>query len=185
MNRPAIPAELRRAVEVEAGHRCAISTCRATSALEVHHITEWATVKEHAFDNLILLCANCHARITRGEIDRKAAMTYKANLSMVANRYSDLERRVLEEFIQDPSLEHLEIDVSHRLLLLYLVRDGLLTLTGAATGAWAISDGSGMPPLEDVDILSERPAFNGNAVWTLTEKGKDVVARLREARAIE
>jgi len=44
-----------RAVLVEAGHRCAIPTCRQ-HPVDVDHIDDWATVKEHRFENLIALC---------------------------------------------------------------------------------------------------------------------------------
>jgi hypothetical protein len=52
-DRPPIPAALTRAIRVEAGHRCAIPTCRATSGLQIHHIADWAKVREHTFANLV------------------------------------------------------------------------------------------------------------------------------------
>ena len=36
-NRPPIPADIKRKVLVEAGHRCAIPTCRYIE-VEIHHI---------------------------------------------------------------------------------------------------------------------------------------------------
>lgn len=80
MQRPAIPAEIRRAVLVEAGHRCAIPTCRYPSS-DLHHIIPWETCKAHDFDNLIALCPNCHRRADSGEIDRKSLRLYKSQLS--------------------------------------------------------------------------------------------------------
>ncbi|GIF75748.1 hypothetical protein Asi02nite_52660 [Asanoa siamensis] len=77
--RPAVPRELERAVLVEAGHRCAIPTCRAVP-VELAHITSWSKVREHSFDNLIALCPTCHARYDRGDIDRKAMLAYKGLL---------------------------------------------------------------------------------------------------------
>ncbi|MFE4308355.1 HNH endonuclease [Streptomyces sp. NPDC056891] len=81
-NRPAIPRELRRRVLVEAGHRCAIPTCRATP-VEIAHITPWAKVRRHEFANLIALCPTCHARFDdpHNSLDRKAVRQYKANLN--------------------------------------------------------------------------------------------------------
>jgi hypothetical protein len=79
-SRPAIPAELKRQVLVEAGHRCAIHTCRHT-AVDIHHIIPWAQCHEHTFENLIALCPNCHRRADAGEIDRKALAMYKARLA--------------------------------------------------------------------------------------------------------
>lgn len=80
-SRPAIPRPLDRQVRVEEGHRCAIPTCRATASLEVHHIVPWSKVKEHVFENLILLCANCHGRVTKREIDTLSVKTYKTMLA--------------------------------------------------------------------------------------------------------
>src|SRR4051812_22406734 len=98
--RPAIPAELERAVMVEAGHRCAVPTCRAVAPLQIEHIDDWAKVKEHDFSNQIVLCANCHGLKGTGprRLDRKALRQYKANLGVLTGRYSNLERRVLDYF---------------------------------------------------------------------------------------
>jgi len=77
--RPAIPAEIRRRVLVEAGHCCAIHTCRHPT-VDIHHIIPWEACQEHAYDNLIALCPNCHRRADAGEIDRKSLRLYKARL---------------------------------------------------------------------------------------------------------
>ncbi|WP_206608448.1 HNH endonuclease signature motif containing protein [Streptomyces orinoci] len=106
--RPNIPTDLKRAVLVEAGHRCAIPTCRQTP-VDLAHITPWAKVREHTFENLIALCPTCHARFDRGEIDRKAMLQYKANLEIVNQRYTDTERQLLRVF-----LRQLEIDERFR-----------------------------------------------------------------------
>ncbi|MFC7246971.1 HNH endonuclease signature motif containing protein [Catellatospora aurea] len=95
--RPDIPVPLQREVLVEAGHRCAIPTCR-THPVEIAHIVPWAKVRVHEMVNLIALCPTCHTRYDRGEIDRKAMQKYKQNLSMINSLYSSLERRVLEHF---------------------------------------------------------------------------------------
>src|SRR5579864_5139251 len=99
--RPDIPAELERRVLMEAGHRCAIPTCRSTP-VEIAHIVPWAKVREHAFENLIALCPTCHARYDNGQIDRLSMKGYKANLGLVSGRYSDTERRILEYFATNP-----------------------------------------------------------------------------------
>jgi hypothetical protein len=84
--RPDIPAELKRAVLVEAGHRCAIPTCR-TSTTEIAHIAPWRDKREHTFDNLIALCPNCHTRYDKDEIDRKSMLMYKAQLGALNDRF--------------------------------------------------------------------------------------------------
>ena len=53
-DRPPIPAEMKRKVLVEAGHRCAIPTCRHID-VDVHHIIPWETCKKHEYENLIAL----------------------------------------------------------------------------------------------------------------------------------
>lgn len=95
-NRPAIPRPLARAVFVEAGHRCAIPTCRSLFVLEIDHINDFAEVQEHRFENLIVLCANCHTMKTKGVIDRQAMGRYKANLADLNGRFTMLERRILD-----------------------------------------------------------------------------------------
>src|SRR5258707_3569687 len=124
--RPAIPRQLERDVLVEAGHRCAIPRCKQTP-VEIAHIIPWETVQEHTFNNLIALCPNCHERYDKGhEIDRKAMVQYKANLSVINQRYGDLEKRVLEYFAEHPNEDCIWLPSSFEILLRYLLKDGLL-----------------------------------------------------------
>ena len=95
-HRPPIPAEIRRRVFVEAGHRCAIHTCRHIE-IDVHHIIPWSKCRDHNYENLIALCPNCHRRADRGDIDRKSLRIYKANLRFIHDKFSKLEIDVLFE----------------------------------------------------------------------------------------
>ena len=95
-DRPAIPANIKRRILVEADHRCAIPTCRHIE-VDVHHIVPWAKRKEHKYPNLIALCPNCHRRADREEIDRKSLRLYKANLRFAHDKFSQLEIDVLFE----------------------------------------------------------------------------------------
>ncbi len=96
-NRPLIPAELKRRVLVEAGHRCAIPTCRHID-VDVHHIIPWSECKKHEYENLIALCPNCHRRAhKKNEIDRKSLKLYKANLRFTHDKFSQLEVDILFE----------------------------------------------------------------------------------------
>jgi len=83
-------AELRRRVLIEAGHRCAIPTCRHIE-VDVHHIIPWNACQQHQYENLIALCPNCHRLADKGQIDRKALLTYKANLRFMHDRFSQFE----------------------------------------------------------------------------------------------
>lgn len=96
MQRDAVPIEVKRAVLVESGHRCAIPTCRATTT-EIAHIFPWAESNDNSFENLIALCPNCHARFDqKKEIDRQSIRMYKINLGILNNRYGEFERRLFE-----------------------------------------------------------------------------------------
>src|SRR5688500_16298877 len=96
MDRDHIPAEVTRAGLVEAGHRCAIPTCRATTT-EIAHISPWAESHDTSLEHLIALCPNCHSRFDqKREIDRLAVKMYKHNLGILNNRYGEFERRLFE-----------------------------------------------------------------------------------------
>jgi hypothetical protein len=127
MDRPAIPADVIRAVLVEAGHRCAIPTCRATTT-EIAHIEAWAKSQDSSFGNLIALCPNCHTRYDqKKDIDGKAMRTYKQNLAILNNRYGDLERRLFEH-VSRTNARVLLVGAGSELLLANAVIDGLLTI---------------------------------------------------------
>ena len=94
--RPSIPTKLKRRILVEAGHRCAIPTCRHPTT-DIAHIKPWSEVKEHKYENMIALCPNCHRRADRGEIDRKSLRIYKRILQRLTDRYEKFELNVLDE----------------------------------------------------------------------------------------
>ena len=161
--RPAIPAELERRVKVEAGHRCAIPTCKSVP-IEINHIEDWAKVQEHTFENLIALCPNCHARYTKGEIDRKAMRMYKANLGVVMNRYNDFERRILELFGEILEKMPPEAQAANQrpwiqlpgggsvLSYRYLLADGLIEELGAVGGVHTTFTVGGVPQAANFGI---------------------------------
>lgn len=95
MSREHITAELKRKILVEAGHRCAIPTCRFPTT-ELAHIIPYSKVKKHEYHNLIALCPNCHTRFDKGEIDKKSIDIYKSKLVFLSDRYSKYELDVLE-----------------------------------------------------------------------------------------
>lgn len=124
--RPDIPAQMERNVLIEAGFRCAMPRCGQTE-ITIDHIDDYAKVQEHRFDNLIVLCANCHLRKTQGKIDRKALVQIKAHLSVLAGRYGDVEQRVLWAFAAaGDSVNAIQLPGGWDITVLYLVRDGLL-----------------------------------------------------------
>lgn len=55
-----IPVETQRDLLFECRHRCAC--CCFPVSLEKCHIDPWAKSKDNSFDNLVVLCANCHTQ---------------------------------------------------------------------------------------------------------------------------
>ena len=125
-NRPSIPADLKRKILVEAGHRCAIPTCRF-STTQIAHIEPWEKVQEHKYENLIALCPNCHTRADRGEIDRKSLKIYKRILQRLTDRYDRFELNVLNELRQNKQV----VMAGNMLLLIKnLLDDELIDIKG-------------------------------------------------------
>ncbi|MBW3099163.1 HNH endonuclease [Pseudohoeflea coraliihabitans] len=123
--RPPIPAEIRRRVLVEAGHRCAIPTCRYIE-VDIHHIIQWAKCQAHEYDNLIALCPNCHRRADKGEIDRKSLRLYKANLRFAHDKFSQVEIDVLFEVAKLPQGQGAQWPAFNMLLIKRLLDAGYL-----------------------------------------------------------
>jgi len=102
--RPSLPADVRRAVEVESGHSCAITRCGEHTYLEIHHINE--NREDNRVENLILLCDKHHKMAHAEVIDRKSLREYKGLLKKFYNA-ALLERveRLEELLAQAPKTE--------------------------------------------------------------------------------
>ncbi|MFE5613981.1 HNH endonuclease [Streptomyces sp. NPDC056470] len=172
--RKAVPAEVKRAVLVEAGHRCAIPTCK-TSTTEIAHIRPWRVVREHKVENLIALCPTCHTRFDKGEIDRKAMLQYKANLGVINGRYGEIERRVLALFAENPEINSVPMPAASDIAMMHLVKDGLFMRGLKPNLGILIPNGA----CATIDFAGGTQEF-----YTITEKGRDLVARLVDARSL-
>lgn len=73
--RPDIPAPVKRQVLVESGHRCAV--CGFGSGIEFAHIRPWHRSDEYTNENVICLCAGCHARADREKWGEHTLRQYK------------------------------------------------------------------------------------------------------------
>ena len=158
-NRPALPEPLRRAVLMEAGHRCAIPTCQKIPVDIAHIAPREPAGSNDIFDNLIALCGNCHDMYDRLHlIDRTAMRGYKRNLGVLKSRYSDLERRLLELFSGDPTaVAQFQQDMAFPFY--YLMQDGYLVLVNFQRMAMA------------------GPWVQGIWHYGLTDSGRDFLAR--------
>lgn len=102
--RPSISAELRRAVEVESGHACAVARCGEHTYLEIHHINQ--NREDNLVENLILLCDKHHKMAHAGVIDRKALHEYKRLMQdAYASNLGQRLRRVEELIMQGKTIE--------------------------------------------------------------------------------
>ena len=92
--RPHLAQWLRSELLLEAGHRCAIPTCRQWP-IELAHIVQRSKSEDDGFDNIIVLCTRCHDLY-----DRYKAMTvkemraYKRTLEIFGERTGNIERRL-------------------------------------------------------------------------------------------
>jgi hypothetical protein len=135
--RPPIPADLKRRVLVEAGHRCAIPTCRHIT-VEIHHIVPWETCKVHEYHNLIALCPNCHHRADRGEIDRKSLRIYKASLRFTHDKFSQFEVDTLFSACELPNTHGLQYPRGMELMVKRLLETGFVSLQDNQSGSAAM-----------------------------------------------
>lgn len=180
-DRPSIPRPLERELFVEAGYRCAIPTCRAAAPLQIDHIEDWAKVREHKFENMIVLCSNCHGRkgSRRGQIDRTALRQYKANLSILNHRYGEFERRVLDHFVTSSGPPIIFVPGGMDLLVHYLVSDGYLrnaNVRAPMTSNFYLKHDDGTQLKVDVPNLV--------GYW-LTEAGLEFVEKWRDAKPLD
>jgi hypothetical protein len=165
--RPDIPENLKRKVLIEAGHRCAIPTCRY-QRVEIAHIKPWSEVREHKFENLIALCPNCHELYDKDKkISQKEMKIYKANLGILNSRYSDLENRILEAFIKEEDKLFIVVPAVFEILYSYLVQDGLFKID--ATGADDIM-------IDGINL--------GICKLIITEEGRDFIKNMRDVKSL-
>lgn len=78
-DRPAIPRRLEKTLFQEANSRCLICGEDHVAALEIHHIVPFEEVHAHNHADMLVLCANCHAKAHGGGISRD--QLYKAKRS--------------------------------------------------------------------------------------------------------
>lgn len=167
---------------IDAGWRCSIPTCGTTSALEIDHIEEWSKVREHKYENLIVLCPTHHAMKQAGSRPRELNVTalkiIKQNQIALSGRYGDVERRVLEYFVRDPDTTEVVLPGDFDILLMHLLDAGLLEKEFEGEGSVIIhvSELHSTPTPETSLVIRQ--------VYRLTAEGKSTIEALRSARSI-
>jgi hypothetical protein len=66
--RKTIPKRMEKRLYQEVSSRCPICGEEDVTKLTIHHLEPFARSKEHNPDEMIVLCANCHAKADAGEI---------------------------------------------------------------------------------------------------------------------
>jgi len=166
---------------IEAGYRCAVPTCRAAAPLTIDHIEDWARVHQHKFENMIVLCANCHGRKgnARGQLDRAALRQYKANLALLNHRYGEFERRVLDHFARSPKPNIISVPGGMELLVHYLVADGYLA---EVPGTEAFEIGF---KYQDSEGNEYEVSIPDHTTYYLTKPGVEFVQKWKDAQPLD
>ena len=160
--RTAIPAELKRIILIEAGHRCAIHTCRHIDT-EIHHIIPWEQCKKHEYENLIALCPNCHTRADKGEIDKKSLRRYKSNLRFLTDKYFPWELDILFELFNSAEGVEKQFPAFMLMLIKRIVDSGFVEIT----------EGNTYIQVRDMKL---NPSY-----LKLTNKGRGFISHLNES----
>ncbi len=120
---------------LESGYRCAI--CKTVEPLEIEHIEEFSKVNEHSFENMIVLCANCHRRkedtSNPRHINTASLKKIKQDLMLLNGRYSDLEKRIIEDFKNQLStgvsiIKPFYISIYLKILISKLIEDNIVKI---------------------------------------------------------
>lgn len=80
-----IPLPIQREVRQKCGFGCIICGC---PIYDYDHIEEWAEVKEHKTENLILLCCKHHREKTNGLLTKEQVLKYAENPFNIKNDLS-------------------------------------------------------------------------------------------------
>ena len=80
MGRRAIPEKVKKKIWQEANMRCAQCGESDVDTLEIHHIKAVQSGGTNDKENLILLCSNCHSKITAGDISEAEVLRLKISL---------------------------------------------------------------------------------------------------------
>lgn len=138
--RPSIPAEIKRQVLAECGHRCSVDG--EPCPLELAHIVPWTQSKNHNAANLICLCASCHERADKEKWGEKTLYEYK-RLPWVRRKYTksgDVSRKKVRLEIRiDMEVQDFD-DTQNRFLQHALA--GFLEIPASHVRLGPVADGS-------------------------------------------
>lgn len=132
----AVTQNQRRRLKEEAGFKCAVPTCNATSPLQIHHIIHREEGGADTDENLICLCSNCHGRYHEGQIDRISIRNYKQRLRRISVVIAVHEYNYLEALFQG---QIIELDENNINLARRLERLGFISITDIGEGQFRLT----------------------------------------------
>jgi hypothetical protein len=92
---------------------------------------------KYEFANLIALCEGCYGRVRTGYLTRRSLKQYKASLTAINARYTELERQLLQAFVQADSHRGVLLPTAMESETSSLIGDGLVEVRvpGGEAGA--------------------------------------------------
>ena len=79
--RSSIPKKVEKTLYKEVNSSCPVCGQDNVNTLSIHHIEPYALTESHNLDNMIVLCANCHALADKKEINKETLIDIKNNAS--------------------------------------------------------------------------------------------------------
>jgi len=93
-DRGAIPSELKRKVRQRCGFGCALC---GSPIYDYEHIEDYAHVRKHEYENLVLLCPTCHRKKTKGLLPKELIIKAREDAS---NRSRTTEDELVKQDYQ-------------------------------------------------------------------------------------
>ena len=81
--RRAIPKRIEKRLYQDVGSRCPLCHEDDVAKLTMHHIAPYAESRKHDAEEMIVLCANCHAKASAGEITPEALYAAKTTARII------------------------------------------------------------------------------------------------------
>nr|WP_016756530.1 HNH endonuclease signature motif containing protein [Leptospira santarosai] len=123
MKRKAIPEKIKKSLYQEAGMACPLCGEKDVSTFEIHHITPFSEVEVHEEDNMILLCSNCHSKVTLGDYSEKDIL--KIKISLIKGKHPFLNKasanviNITDSINKGVITNNLEIKTSKKVIRLH------------------------------------------------------------------
>jgi len=135
--RKTLSLHVKTQVLTEAGYRCAIPTCRAILAIDLHHLDQVSDGGGDDAANLIALCPTCHALHHRGTIPKESLYIYKSMIVTLSHAF-DFEAIDRLLFLQMCPKDYLVVSGDGLLNFSRLVAADLVQVEMKANNAWQI-----------------------------------------------